>query len=114
LRGYEVNDLEASNNGGASVFDKLTIEVRYPISLNPSSTIYVLGFLQGGNAWSRFKDFNPFDVRRSAGLGLRVFLPMFGTLGFDYGLGFDKERIPTGSKWSEYGQFNIILGFEPD
>ena len=114
LRGYEVNDLEASNNGGASVFDKLTVEVRYPISLNPSSTIFILGFVQGGNAWSRFKDFNPFDVRRSAGLGLRVFLPMFGTLGFDYGLGFDKENIPDGAKWSEYGQFNIILGFEPD
>ena len=114
LRGYEVTDLPASNNGGASVFDKLTVELRYPISLNPSSTIYVLGFVQGGNAWNSFKDFNPFDVRRSAGLGLRVFLPMFGTLGFDYGLGFDKPNLAPGTKWSEYGQFNIILGFEPD
>ena len=114
LRGYEVTDLPESNNGGASVFDKLTVELRYPISLNPSSTIYVLGFVQGGNTWGRFKDFNPFDVKRSAGVGLRVFLPMFGTLGFDYGLGFDKENIPAGAKWQEFGQFNIILGFEPD
>jgi outer membrane protein insertion porin family len=115
LRGYEVTDLAASNNGGASVFDKLTVELRYPISLNPSSTIYVLAFAQGGNAWNSFKDFNPFDVRRSAGLGLRVFLPMFGTLGFDYGIGFDKPNlIAGGAKWSEFGQFNIILGFEPD
>jgi len=114
MRGYEVSDLPASNNGGASVFDKLTVELRYPVSLNPSSTIYVLGFVQGGNAWSRFKDFNPFDVKRSAGLGLRVFLPMFGTLGFDYGLGFDKPNLGPDTKWSEFGQFNIILGFEPD
>lgn len=115
MRGYEVNDLPASNNGGASVFDKLTVELRYPISLNPSSTIYVLAFAQGGNAWNSFEDFNPFDVRRSAGLGLRVFLPMFGTLGFDYGIGFDKPNlIASGAKWSEFGQFNIILGFEPD
>jgi outer membrane protein insertion porin family len=115
LRGYEVTDLPASNNGGASVFDKLTVELRYPISLNPSSTIYVLAFAQGGNAWNSFEDFNPFDVNRSAGLGLRVFLPMFGTLGFDYGIGFDKPNlIASGAKWSEFGQFNIILGFEPD
>lgn len=114
LRGYDVSDLPASNNGGASVFDKLTVELRYPISLNPSSTIYVLGFVQGGNAWSSFKDFNPFDVRRSAGFGLRVFLPMFGTLGFDYGIGFDKPNLGPAATWKDFGTFNIILGFEPD
>ncbi|MEM6963241.1 MAG: POTRA domain-containing protein [Bacteroidota bacterium] len=114
LRGYDVTDLPASNNGGASVFDKLTVELRYPISLNPSSTIYVLGFVQGGNAWSSFKDFNPFDVRRSAGIGLRVFLPMFGTLGFDYGIGFDKPNLGPTATWRDYGTFNIVLGFEPD
>ncbi|HFB99207.1 MAG TPA: outer membrane protein assembly factor BamA [Phaeodactylibacter sp.] len=113
MRGYDVNEIPASTNGGASVYDKMTIELRYPISLNPSATIYVLGFVQGGNAWNRFRDFNPFDMKRSAGLGLRVFLPMFGTLGFDYGLGFDKN-LPSGTSWKEYGKFNIILGFEPD
>ncbi len=113
LRGYDVNEI---NNGrSASVFDKFTVELRYPLSLNPSATIYVLSFLQGGNAWTSFRDFNPFDVKRSAGLGLRVFLPMFGTLGFDYGIGFDKPNlVGTNAKWTEYGRFNIVLGFEPE
>jgi outer membrane protein insertion porin family len=115
LRGYEVADIMGAFPGGAGVFDKFTIELRYPISLNPSSTIYVLGFAQGGNAWQRPKDFNPFDLKRSAGMGLRVFLPMFGTLGFDWGFGFDKpDLIRTGAKWTEYARFNIVLGFEPD
>ena len=113
MRGYDVGDLPANNRGYASVFNKFTLEVRYPISLNPSSTIFVLGFVEGGNAWRTFREYSPFDLRRSAGAGLRVFLPMFGLLGFDYGFGFDKN-LPTGSKWSEYGQFNFIIGFEPD
>lgn len=115
LRGYDVSDVSGNGTGGASVFDKFTIEVRYPISLNPQSTIYVLGFAQGGNAWQRPRDFNPFDLKRSVGLGLRVFLPMFGTLGFDYGFGFDKpELYGTKRKWTEYAKFNIVLGFEPE
>ncbi|MBV6652226.1 MAG: BamA/TamA family outer membrane protein, partial [Mameliella sp.] len=92
--------------------NKFTVELRYPLSLNPSSTIFVLAFAQGGNAWNSTREYNPFDLRRSAGLGLRVFLPMFGTLGFDYGIGFDKpgaERTLQG-----LGNFNIILGFEPE
>lgn len=113
LRGYDVNEINQGRP--ASIFDKFTVELRYPLSLNPSATIYVLGFVQGGNAWNSFRDFNPFDVRRSAGFGVRVFLPMFGTLGFDYGLGFDKPNlIGTDAKWSDYGRFNIILGFEPE
>ncbi len=88
------------------------MELRYLISPNPSATVYVLGFLQGGNAWTGFRDYNPFMLKRSAGLGLRVFLPMFGTLGFDYGIGFDKN-LPIGSKPWDYGAFNIVLGFEP-
>lgn len=117
LRGYEVEDLPAnvSNSGGSvatPVYNKFTVELRYPLSLNPSSTIFVLAFAQGGNAWNSTREYNPFDLRRSAGLGLRVFLPMFGTLGFDYGIGFDKpnaERTIQG-----LGNFNIILGFEPE
>lgn len=106
LRGYGVSDLPQNSRGGAAVFDKLTMELRYPLSLNPNSSIYVHGFVQGGNSWSSFKEFNPFDLNRSAGFGLRVFLPMFGLLGFDYGWGFDKT--------ANFGQFNIILGFEPE
>ena len=117
LRGYEIADLEANQDptGGTSatpLFDKFTLELRYPLSLNPNSTIYVLAFAQGGNSWREFSDFNPFDVKRSVGLGLRVFLPMFGTLGFDYGIGFDKpgaDRTLQG-----LGDFNIVLGFEPE
>ena len=115
LRGYDTSDLPASERGGASVFDKFTVELRYPISLNPSSTIFVLAFAEGGNAWNNFRDFNPFDVRRSYGMGLRVFLPMFGTLGFDYGIGYDKNLPnPTGNIFQDFGRFSIILGFEPD
>lgn len=114
LRGYKdpVNDVSEANRIGAGIFNKYTMELRYLISPNPSATVYVLGFLQGGNAWAGFRDYNPFMLRRSAGLGLRVFLPMFGTLGFDYGIGFDKN-LPVGSKPWDYGAFNIVLGFEP-
>lgn len=118
LRGYEINELPnntsptGTGTSPTPIFDKFTVELRYPISLNPSSTIYVLAFAQGGNSWRSLRDFNPFEVQRSAGMGLRVFLPMFGTLGFDYGIGFDKigaERTIQG-----LGDFNIILGFEPE
>jgi len=118
LRGYEVNDLPANLDPttgqtiATPVFDKFTVELRYPISLNPSSTIYVLAFAQGGNAWRSLRDFNPFDLKRSAGLGLRVFLPMFGVLGFDYGIGFDKVGRNLG--FSDLADFNIVLGFEPE
>ncbi len=116
LRGYEVDDLaanRATNRGGTSVFSKFAVELRYPLSLNPMSTIYVLTFLEGGNAWNSFRDYNPFDLQRSAGVGLRVYLPMFGILGFDYGFGFDRN-LGDDVPWTEYGNFNIILGFEPE
>jgi len=117
LRGYDVEDLPANIDPitgqtiATPIFDKFTLELRYPISLNPSSTIYVLAFAQGGNSWRSLRDFNPFDMYRSVGGGLRVFLPMFGTLGFDYGIGFDR---PPGTPFSEMTRFNIVLGFEPE
>lgn len=118
MRGYEIADLEANLINGQTVatpiFNKYTVELRYPLSLNPNSTIYVLAFAQGGNAYRDFRSFNPFDLKRSAGLGLRVFLPMFGILGFDYGIGFDKDDPGTGNFFSRFGDFNIILGFEPE
>lgn len=122
-RGYEITDLEVNQGAGATlrtagtatVFNKFTMEMRYPISLNPSATIFVLGFVQGVNAWDGLDNYNPFELRRSAGLGLRVFLPMFGLLGFDYGLGFDKPTLTAqNADWGQYGTFNLILGFEPD
>ncbi len=131
LRGYdpaeiENNRIDKDNPSSSAIvptplFDKFTVELRYPLSLNPSSTIYVLAFAQGGNAWQSPRDFNPFDVKRSAGLGLRVFLPMFGILGFDYGIGFDKTTVDPATGvttplkgWSNLAKFNIILGFEPE
>ncbi|MBK7409590.1 MAG: outer membrane protein assembly factor BamA [Saprospirales bacterium] len=120
MRGYEINEIGANQINGQTVatpiFDKFTVELRYPVSLNPNSTIYVLAFAQGGNAFRTFRDFNPFDLKRSAGIGLRVFLPMFGILGFDYGLGFDKDTAGAGNSniFKTFGNFNIILGFEPE
>ncbi|GIV33539.1 MAG: outer membrane protein [Chitinophagales bacterium] len=111
LRGY---DVFADN---APFYDKFTMELRFPFSLNPSATIYALAFLEGGNAWSNIRNFNPFDIRRSAGLGIRIFLPMFGMLGFDYGIGFDKsagKATDFGDYLSKYGKFSIVLGFEPE
>jgi outer membrane protein insertion porin family len=112
LRGYDVQDLP-NNVEGASIFSKYTMELRYPISLNPNSTIYTTAFVQGGNSWTRFRDYNPFDVKRSAGMGVRFFLPMFGLLGADYGFGFDKNK-PAGTKWTEFGKFSVVIGFEPE
>ncbi|RMG87330.1 MAG: outer membrane protein assembly factor BamA [Bacteroidetes bacterium] len=120
LRGYEPEDLE--NNrinefnrnqiAPTPIYDKFSVELRYPVSLNPNSTIYVLAFAEGGNAWKKASDFNPFDLKRSAGVGLRVFLPMFGLLGFDYGIGFD--RNVGNNTFSDLTKFSIILGFEPE
>lgn len=107
LRGYDQSDLAQNNLGGGNVFNKFTMELRYPLSLNPSSTIYGLAFVQGGNSWGSFQDYNPFDLKRSVGFGARVFLPMFGLLGGDFGWGFDKET-------ENYAKFSIVLGFEPD
>ena len=88
LRGYEDGAISSSN--GDALVAKYTLELRYPISLNPSATFFVLGFVEAGNSYPTFDKFNPFNVKRSAGLGIRVFLPMFGMLGLDYGFGFDK------------------------
>ncbi len=113
MRGYDILTPPA----GAPFFDKMTMELRFPFSLNPSATIYGVAFMEGGNYWEDIKDFNPFDMKRSAGLGVRIYLPMFGMLGFDYGIGFDKnypKSSNAGDYLSNYGKFSIILGFEPE
>ena len=114
LRGYQPNEIEGNGRGGAPIFNKYTVELRYPLSLNPNSTIYVTTFVQGGNAYQSFKEFNPFNLKRSAGFGARIFLPMFGLLGFDYGFGFDKTPEQLSASGGGYGRFNIVLGFEPE
>lgn len=88
MRGY--GDRSMSSDIGDPLIAKYTLELRYPISLNPSATFFVLGFAEAGNTFPSFRDFDPFNVKRAAGVGVRVFLPMFGMLGLDYGWGFDR------------------------
>lgn len=115
MRGYNgTTDFPVNENGGAKAFNKFSMELRYPVVKSPGATIYALAFAEAGNAWADVRDMNPFDLKKSAGLGLRVHLPMFGTLGFDYGIGFDKDPVGDGGYLSKYGRLNVILGFEPD
>jgi len=93
MRGYEnesiTPDYYENHNLGGTIFARYTLELRYPLTLNPSSTIFALAFLEAGNSWLGSQDFNPFDLYRSAGVGVRVYLPMFGMLGLDWAYGFD-------------------------
>ncbi len=111
LRGYEdgtiSNQTGNTDAGDAPIYNRLTMELRYPISLNPSATVFGLAFLEGGNAWNNFRDFDPFNLKRSAGVGVRVFLPMFGLLGLDYGYRFDTL---TGYPNMQKGIFHFIIG----
>jgi outer membrane protein insertion porin family len=118
LRGYDDNSL--SSGGGDPLLAKYTLEMRYPISLNPQATFFVLGFVEAGNTYTSMKNFNPFNVKRSAGVGVRIFLPMFGMLGLDYGWGFDKldphsSGFGLGSDQSiqqkgYFGKLNFTIG----
>jgi outer membrane protein insertion porin family len=118
LRGYTNGSLtpriEKTENGvlrrveSGNVYSKLTMELRYPISLNPQATIYGLAFLEAGRAWYDIKDFNPFRMSRSAGIGLRANLPMFGLLGIDWGYGFDSAVYGTGE--DSGSQFHFVIG----
>ncbi|MBQ0008334.1 MAG: outer membrane protein assembly factor BamA [bacterium] len=113
LRGYDSGTLTPYSGEGyygynGNLYTKFSVELRYPLMLKPTSTIWVLGFLDAGNSWSEFKDFNPFELKRSAGAGVRVFLPMFGLLGVDWGWGFDKDQ--TGTLGGSH--FHFILGQE--
>ena len=116
LRGYQNGSLTnagssfiAPSAADASLYTKWTMEVRYPISLAQSATIYALAFLEAGNSWYELKEFEPFNLYRSAGVGLRVFLPMFGLLGIDWGYGFDEIPNRPGAAGS---QFHFVLGQE--
>lgn len=108
MRGYEASALNPTDNGGAFVYDKLSLELRYPLALKQETTIYVLAFAEAANTWMNISDFNPFDVKRSAGGGIRLFIPMMGLLGFDLGYGFDK--IPGKSDEVRGWQPSFVLG----
>ncbi len=105
LRGYENGSLTPYGSEGYA-YDRFTLELRYPFMLG-NTTIYGLGFVEAGNAWTDTKKFNPFDMKRSAGVGVRIFLPMVGLMGIDYAYGFDKVFGTKGG-----GQFHFVLGQE--
>ena len=107
LRGYENGSLTPYGASGYA-YDRMTLELRYPFMLG-NTTIYGLTFLEGGNAWSETRNFNPFDIKRSAGIGVRIFLPMVGLMGIDWAYGFDRA-YGTSSKGGS--QFHFILGQE--
>ena len=88
-------------------YTRLGAELRFPLLLEPASTIYMLTFVEGGNAWTDVSDFNPFQLKRSAGIGARIFLPMVGMMGIDYAYGFDKVYGQKGGN-----QIHFILGQE--
>jgi outer membrane protein insertion porin family len=113
LRGYENfsivpvgSNLNANSNQGSAIYNKYTMELRHPVITGQSATIFLLAFAEGGNVWDNFSQFNPFNVRRSVGVGARIFLPIFGLLGLDYGYGFDK--IP-GQVDANKGHFHFTI-----
>jgi outer membrane protein insertion porin family len=91
LRGYKNQSL--SSRDGSLLYNKFTFELRYPITLKPSASIFALSFLESGNGYNSFRDFNPFNSKRSAGMGVRIFMPAFGLLGIDFGYGFDSSNL---------------------
>lgn len=108
-----VNPDQQSASQFFTIFNKYQLEMRFPLVTNPSSTIYALTFFEAANGWYNYKDYNPFRLRRSVGVGMRFFLPMFGLLGFDYGVGLDRIQ-PGQSGLKGASRFTFMLGFEPD
>jgi outer membrane protein insertion porin family len=111
LRGYENSSLSpysgATRVNAANIYSKFTMELRYPIILEPSSSIYALAFFEAGNSWYEIRDFNPFSLKRSVGIGLRLYLPIVGILGVDWGYGLDKvKNYPNAGG----GKFHFSIG----
>jgi len=118
LRGYDNQSITPYDNNpvtgrleqeGGTIYNKFSLELRYPLTLKPSASIYALSFLEAGNAFNNFNDYNPFELKRSAGVGLRIFMPAFGLLGIDFGYGFDTDARP-GSVGPSGWQTHFIIG----
>ncbi len=113
VRGYENSSLtpmryiDGRQAYDGNLYTKLTMELRFPITLQPSATVFALVFAEAGNSWSEFKDYNPFKLKRSAGVGLRIFLPMFGLMGIDWGYGYDDVPFRPSAGGS---QFHFVMG----
>nr|WP_047247914.1 POTRA domain-containing protein [Maribacter thermophilus] len=113
LRGYDEQALTpldpiTGQQEGGLIYNKFSMELRYPLTLKPSASIYGLAFLEGGNAFNNFQEFNPFQLKRSTGVGLRIFMPAFGLLGIDFGYGFDEDN--TGATGPSGWQTHFIIG----
>ncbi len=110
MRGYDANQLNPRDKSGSAIggtiYNKYTVELRYAIAKNPMSTIYAMVYFEAGNAWAKYQDFNPTDLRRTTGVGVRIFLPMFGVLGLDYAWGLNE--IP-GLKEKNKGMFHFSI-----
>ncbi|RZK52301.1 MAG: outer membrane protein assembly factor BamA, partial [Pedobacter sp.] len=113
MRGYSNNsvvpvgaNVNIAQSSGSPIFNKYVMELRYPVIASQQATAFLTAFAEGGNTWNKFSDFNPFNIRRSVGIGAKIFLPIFGLLGIDYGYGFDKiPGIPDANK----GQFHFSI-----
>ena len=105
LRGYPNQSL--SSQDGGTIYNKFSLELRYPITLGQQAKIYGLTFMEGGASFDNFRDYNPFNISRSAGLGIRIFMPAFGLLGIDFGYGFD----PLSGEIDKHGwETHFIIG----
>ena len=110
LRGYSNGSLTPTYEDGGqagNIYTRFSLELRYPILMKETTMIWVLGFAEAGNCWRDYQDFNPIDLKRSAGVGLRVFMPMFGLLGVDWAYGFDKVNGQVSGS-----QFHFVIGQE--
>ena len=118
LRGYDdpgaafaIPTAQGSNSAGGIAFNKYVLEMRYPVSLNPAATVYVLAFAEAGNAYDSYQNYNPYKLYRSAGVGARIFMSAFGLLGFDYGHGFDNVvPLPGNAATQDHNHFHFIIG----
>ena len=116
LRGYEnfsltpLDPITGQQEGGL-IYNKYSLELRYPLTLKPTASIYALSFLEAGSSYYNFQEFNPFEIQRSAGVGLRIFMPAFGLLGIDFGYGFDEDLRPSSAGLGPSGwQTHFIIG----
>ena len=109
LRGYDNGSLAGNNGENAYAYSRMTLELRYPLMLEATTSMYALAFLEGGNAWTNARKFNPFNMRQSAGVGVRILLPMVGLMGIDWAYGFTKYI--NGQKVGG-SQFHFIIGQE--
>lgn len=114
LRGYENGSLSGNNSyyGDAYAYSRMTLELRYPLMLETSTSIFALAFIEGGNAWTDVKKFNPLNMKRSAGVGVRILLPMVGLMGIDWAYGFQKYISGYSGKRAGGSQFHFIIGQE--